>query len=127
MKEGMKILVPYDGSDHSKRALSEAIMLTQKFSGSLTLLHCCWVESDQASMLLLKDVRGQIEAAGIKHEFKSIRTNTPPASILLIAEENGYDVIVMGSRGMGGARALLLGSVSNKVSAEAAVPVLIVK
>jgi nucleotide-binding universal stress UspA family protein len=127
MKEGMKILVAYDGSDHSKRALSEAIMLTQKFSGSLTLLHCCWVESDQASMVLLKDVRGQLEVAGIKHEFSSVRTNTPPASILIVAEENGYDMIVMGSRGMGGARALLLGSVSTRVAAEASVPVLIVK
>ena len=123
----MKILVAYDGSDHSKRALSEAIILTQKFSGSLTLLHCCWIESDQASMLLLKDVRGQLEAVGIKHEFSSVRTSTPHSSILLIAEEGGYDVIVIGSRGMGGARALLLGSVSNKVSSEATVPVIIVK
>jgi nucleotide-binding universal stress UspA family protein len=127
MKEDMKILVAYDGSDHAKRALTESIQLAQKFSGFLTLLHCCWFESDQASILLLKDVKGILEAASVNHEYKSIRTNNPSTTILQIAEEGGYDMIVLGSRGLGGARALILGSVSNKVASEATIPILIVK
>jgi nucleotide-binding universal stress UspA family protein len=42
MKDGSKILVAYDGSEFSKRALKEAADLAKKFGGSVTLLHVFW-------------------------------------------------------------------------------------
>ncbi len=47
--------------------------------------------------------------------------------ILRVAEEEGYDLIAIGSRGLGGAKAWLLGSVSNKVVSESDIPVLVAK
>ena len=127
MKDDMKILVAYDGSDQSKNALSEAIQIAKKFSGALTVFHCYWNESLEASMLMMKENEKRLKEASIKYEYKNDRTNTPPTRILSVADEGGFDLIVIGSRGMGGARAWMLGSVSNKVTAEANVPVLVVK
>jgi len=42
MKEGMKILVAYDGSDNAKKALDESIILAEKFKGVLTLEYESW-------------------------------------------------------------------------------------
>ncbi|MDI6907067.1 MAG: universal stress protein [Thermoanaerobacterales bacterium] len=51
----------------------------------------------------------------------------PAEEIIRYAEEKGYDVVVMGSRGSGPLRGVLLGSVSYKVLNSARCPVLIVK
>ncbi|TYO89429.1 universal stress protein [Desulfallas thermosapovorans] len=51
----------------------------------------------------------------------------PANAILEYMESNGFDKIIMGSRGLGGFKGLLLGSVSNKVVSLAKVPVTIIK
>lgn len=51
----------------------------------------------------------------------------PAEEIIRYAEENDYDIVVMGSRGAGPLRGVLLGSVSYKVLNSARCPVLIVK
>jgi nucleotide-binding universal stress UspA family protein len=42
MKNGLKILVPYDGSSESDNALKEAIEIAQAFNSSITLQHVFW-------------------------------------------------------------------------------------
>jgi nucleotide-binding universal stress UspA family protein len=127
MKEGLKILVAYDESDHAKNALIEAIDLGKKYSGSITVINCAWEMSDENARAMLKKTENQLKESGVKYDLKVERTQNPPGRILRFADEGSYDLIVMGSRGMGGARAWLMGSVSNKVAAEAEVPVLVVK
>lgn len=127
MRKGLKILVPYDESEHAKKALSEGADLSKTYSGSVTVLYCAWEMSDEKAMAMLKTTEKQLKESGVKYDLKVERTNNPPGRILRIADEGGYDLIVMGSRGLGGARAWLLGSVSNKVAAEAEIPVMIVK
>ena len=51
----------------------------------------------------------------------------PSDKILEIAKDGNFDMVVMGSTGIGGIKELFLGSVSNKVVNEAKCPVLIVK
>lgn len=51
----------------------------------------------------------------------------PSERIVEVAKEGKFDVIVMGSRGLGGIKGFFLGSVSDRVADEAACPVLIVK
>jgi nucleotide-binding universal stress UspA family protein len=138
MKENMKILVPYDGSIHSKNAVSEAIDLSTKYSGSVTLLNVHWDRGatgvfdgteirDQPVIKLFEDVEKTLTKSGVSYEVMSKNDANAPSVILKILNDGGYDVIVMGCRGLGGARAWLLGSVSTRIAAEAPCPVIIVK
>lgn len=127
MKIGMKILVAYDGSDYAKRALSEAVELAKKFSGSITLLHVPWEESDEESHKLLASAADGLKGTGVKYNVRSERGQNIPRRITRIATEENFDLITIGSRGMGGAKAWMLGSVSSAVIEEATCPVLIVK
>lgn len=56
-----------------------------------------------------------------------IKTGNPADEILEFAGAGGYDLIIVGSRGMGSIRGLLMGSVSTKVVQLAACPVTVVK
>lgn len=64
--------------------------------------------------------------AGV-HAIPEILEGPPADAILRVANARGCDLIVMGSRGRGGAATLLLGSVSQKVLSHADVPVLVAK
>jgi len=45
MKQGMKILVAYDGSNHADKAVKEAIDIAKCFKASIELVHCGWDHS----------------------------------------------------------------------------------
>mgnify|MGYP001209346870 CR=1 FL=1 len=143
MKEGVKVLVAYDGSKESKNAVAEAADIAKRFQGSVTVLNVYWdpseakyepivekVEkisiSDEGSIRILDDVEPLLKERKIKYNLRSERDPNVPKTILRIAEEEGYGCITLGSRGMGGARAWLLGSVSSRVIAEATCPVIVV-
>jgi nucleotide-binding universal stress UspA family protein len=138
MKEKMKVLVPYDGSRNSKNAVTVAIDLAKKFNGSITLLYVHWDHGatteydgtevrDQPSIKIFEKVEPELKSSGVAYVLVSENDPNPPDVILNTAKTENIDSIVMGSRGVGGARAWLLGSVSSKVAAEAHCPVIIVK
>jgi nucleotide-binding universal stress UspA family protein len=140
MEDGMKILVAYDGSDDSERAVKEAAQLAKKFSGSVTVLNVYWDPTeeshaseldrtegiqvmDRGSLRILDDIEPYLKKSGASYELRTERSPNVPKTILRIAEDEGYGCIAMGTRGQGGARSWLLGSVSLKVIAEAECPV----
>lgn len=127
LREGAKILVAYDGSTYAIRALEESIDLVKRFNGSIVGLHVPWEQSDDQSRWMLLDAEKQLKKAGVRYSLRSERSHNAPEKILQIAREGGFDCIAMGSRGVGGAKAWLLGSVSSKVAAEAHCTVLIAK
>jgi len=67
-----------------------------------------------------------LDEAGVPYEILT-EVGHPAEVIVRIAEDDGYDLIVLGSRGMTAFKSFLLGSVSDKVSHHAHCPVLIVK
>lgn len=69
----------------------------------------------------------QIEADGSTVTQAHLRVGRPDEQIVALAEEIGVGLIVMGSRGLGGLRRLLMGSVSDSVVRHAHCPVLIVR
>lgn len=127
MRLGMKILVAYDGSVNANQALSEALEIAKRFSGSITVLHVFWVESEEESLKLLKEVEGKLKDANVKYDLRTERGQNIPRRITRIATEEGFDLIAIGSRGLGGGKAWVLGSVSSRVIEDATCPVLVVK
>ncbi len=69
---------------------------------------------------------GEAEKAGVEAESRP-REGDPADALLDVAEEVGADLIVVGNKGMTGAKRFLLGSVPNKVSHHAPCGVYIVR
>ncbi len=74
----------------------------------------------------LKEAAEQIGEAGVE-VHTSAREGDPADAILDVAEEEGADLIIVGNRGMTGAKRFLLGSVPNKVSHHAPCSVMIIR
>jgi nucleotide-binding universal stress UspA family protein len=129
------ILVAIDGSAHAARALEEAVDLGEVGKARLTVITCV---PDPASWLIggaaysggidfealaqeaEREAQGVLDAAvqTIPQDVPvtKILTHGRPAPRILEQTENGHhDLVVMGSRGRGEVRSLLLGSVSHEV------------
>ncbi len=115
-----KILIATDGSPTAARAAKIGAGLASSVGATATLLHV----GDPA------DGKRVLEKA-LKELGADAQTQTIAGDaadkILEVAEDGGYDLIVIGNKGMTGARRFLLGSVPNQVSHHAPCNVLIVK
>jgi universal stress protein A len=139
-----KILVPVDFSDHSQRALDEAIAFAKAFDAQLHLLHCYQVhtaamapygivvpetfEHDirMAGLQRLAEWREKATAQGVRVQ-EHITAHFPAEEIAAAADRLGIDLIVMGTRGLTGLKHVLLGSVAERTIRLARCPVLTVK
>ncbi len=142
-----KMLVAVDGSENSDRALQRAKTLATAFGCEITILH---VTEDlvHPSLFSVDNVTGndvllqkEIDRSSLallekyKEEFKDhlgkvntlSRSGNPAKEIIEIAESQGYNLIIIGSRGLGAFPGAMLGSVSNKVVNKAKVDVLTVQ
>lgn len=138
-----KILVPVDGSQDSYCALKEGELLAQAFDSKLiilTVLTDTNVIEHYPGNFLSTDFKKAQEQRGQKILDKAlatidyegdvetcVRIGRASEEILKCSEEKEVDLIVIGSRGLGGFSRTLLGSVSDKVLNAAKVPVLVNK
>ena len=135
------ILVAYDGSPHSEKALSKAADIA-RYSNAAVQIVCAYDkvpsylgEPNMQHMIdrVVVEARERVEAAAqrLRAEGISVSTNVlegpAPESILRVAESEPFDMIVLGSRGFGQFQGLLMGSVSDRVMHHAKIPVLIVR
>jgi nucleotide-binding universal stress UspA family protein len=127
MNDGMNILVAYDGSVHSDKALVEAIKIARKFYSHLDVLYCSWDESEQNDLTLLKTKENFLEKSGVSYTIRCENYEHIWKKIVDVAGRELSDLIVMGTRGMGTARSMMIGSVSRKVIEYSSCPVLVVK
>ena len=74
----------------------------------------------------LKEAADKIEGAGVDVDSEA-RQGDPADAILDVAEEKNADLIIVGNKGMTGAKRFLLGSVPNKVSHHAPCSVMIIR
>jgi nucleotide-binding universal stress UspA family protein len=132
------ILVAWDGSEHAKRALAEAIDLARTQEARLTLLSVAapihaWpgyippiTEADLVSAAEQMLAEGEaLVPDGIPVSGRTA-TGDPGTELLKRTAAANHDLIVMGSRGRGAIRSAVLGSVSHFVLNHATVPVLLV-
>jgi len=146
-----RVLAPVDGSDNATRALRAAIVISKSYSAKLFIMtvtprgenldigmdlpgHTSAVqnyydEMDRRSGRLLDDSVDFARKEGLTNvqteaipEFQSITKQ-----ILEFSLNKKIDLIVMGTRGLGGFRRLLLGSVSSAVVTHAGCNVLVIR
>jgi nucleotide-binding universal stress UspA family protein len=84
-------------------------------------------EIERSGKELLDEQAKKIKAAGGSVAQTHLRTGKPDQEIVGLAEEIGTGLILMGSRGLGGIRRVLMGSVSDSVVRHAHCPVLVVR
>jgi nucleotide-binding universal stress UspA family protein len=85
-------------------------------------------DEKKASKRIVDDVKEMGEAAGVKMETKIVeRHPSVPDAIIQFAEENGVDLVVMGTKGKTAISRFLLGSVTESVVHHAHCPVLVVR
>lgn len=135
-----RVLIAYDGSEHSKKAFDVGLDLASKYAAEVVVLSVARVSEppddveteaaiESATELYKKqfeDLRQQAAAAGVKAEFE-VRAGHPADQIILAAKDKRADVIVMGHRGRSRVTHWLLGSISKRVLSYAHCSVFIVR
>lgn len=140
----MKLLLPVDGSEVSRKAVRVALQLLQHGLAADIVLANVQAPANLYEMVtapdpqVLERVR-QAAGADILQPAQAVLTEArvafesevasgdPANTIIDIAERYGCDMIIMGARGTSALRSALLGSVSYEVLHSAHVPVMIVK
>jgi len=142
-----KVLVPLDGSVPSYDAAKQAIAIASALGAQVTFLHVLptlgayinlprlYAAESYNNLLeefnkqgedILDKAMKEIDAQGVTVD-KKIESGDPAMKILEVAREEQYDLIVIGNRGLSGAKEILMGSVSSKVADHAHCPVLITR
>jgi nucleotide-binding universal stress UspA family protein len=141
------MVVGTDGSDTAKEAVRQAADLAKEIGAKVHVVSAyepvpegrlreerAEVPDDMAWMVnpredvsaTLADAAKDLEEDGIEVQTHA-REGDPADAILDVAEEEGADLIVVGNKGMTGAKRFLLGSVPNKVSHHAPCSVMIIR
>ena len=132
-----KILCPVDFSEHSQRSVRFAGLLARSFGSQMTLLHVNDPLLVAASAIVYaeraeEDMRADLnrlldEALADDHRVQDVTIlvteGDPSEQIARVAEEDGVDLIVMGTHGLGGYRRMLIGSTTERLLRRTTIPV----
>jgi nucleotide-binding universal stress UspA family protein len=136
------ILLATDGSSEAELALTTAVALANSTDSELHVVTVALgypsygiripevIEQlrKQAEAVLAEQVKKIREAGGeVVQEHLRVSVRYRAQQIVQVADDIGADLIVMGTRGLGGARRALIGSVSDSVIRHAPCPVLVVR
>ncbi len=141
-----RILLATDGSEEAELAAMRAVELADATDCELHVVHVgvvpiflksypgtlgyerkLYEQIEEVSRELLRKQSWRVKAAGGAVAGTHLRMGAVDLEIVALAEELGADLIVMGSRGLGGVRRALMGSVSDSVVRHAHCPVLVVR
>lgn len=125
------ILVPVDGSDNSYRALDAALLLSEKLSSNITVIHVMeqfpitHIGSEKLLSEVLETYKKENQDILSKCSeiatqkgltIKTLLLQGNPASVILdYSKKEKFDLLIMGTRGLGKFKELILGSVSGKI------------
>ena len=141
-----RILLATDGSEQAELAATRAVDIAEKTDSELHVVHVGVVPSflvsypgtlgyerrlyeqiEEESRQVLREQSWRVKLAGGTVAGTHLRMGQVALEIVALAEELGVGLIVMGSRGLGGVRRALMGSVSDSVVRHAHCPVLVVR
>jgi nucleotide-binding universal stress UspA family protein len=119
-----KILVPYDGSRNSNRALPLAGFWASKFGASLIVFT---VDSNtERAESIVQEGKEYLSAYDVPVEAKTGKGD-PDQEIVTFGEQNGCDLIIMGAYGHSRIKEAILGSTTEQVMRNAKISVVLVK
>lgn len=137
-----KILVPSDFSRESEKSLDYAVMTAKKFGAKIHLFHAiepfpytttdAFMVVDNSEALrkiaetLIKTTAALIKKRGVA-VTSSLSVGSPAREIIIKADREKADMIIMGTHGRTGMEHVLLGSVAEKVIRLAKCPVLTIR
>jgi nucleotide-binding universal stress UspA family protein len=142
-----RIVVGTDGSETAAEAVRQAVDLAKLAGAQLSIVSAYEPVSERRVAgeqqdapadvqheigpredvnLILEGAAAEAKKAGIEVQTHPVQAD-PADAILNVAEETDADLIVVGNKGMTGARRFLLGSVPNNVSHHAPCSVIIVR
>jgi nucleotide-binding universal stress UspA family protein len=150
-----RILVPLDGSRRSAQALPYAIEMARRFSADIVLMRVVRPPTSSGSALAGGDsamaaemvmeqardrekksidratryVKGKLQSVenqGIKGSFRVV-LGDPARSVLNSRRDEGVDLVIMTTRGRGGLRRAIMGSVADEVVRHSRVPILMIR
>lgn len=136
-----RILVAVDGSENSKRAAEHAVKIAAFNSESavevLYVLDYDRIRTDVSQNInegelhvdrqnRLSPIKGVFENSRVAYEL-IIKNGDPGSTIVSFANRGGFDLVIIGSRGLNSFQEMVLGSVSHKVAKRSKAPVMIVK
>ncbi|MGD0304947.1 MAG: universal stress protein [Candidatus Acidiferrales bacterium] len=145
MQAPKRILVPVDYSPISDAALSEATDLAKLFGSEIVLVNVVEViadlpndvsllkegayedERDRSALAKVQSAADKVSASGVNAKGVIGRSNVPAKEILLTAQRENADLIVIATHGMTGWREVAFGSVAEKVVKDATIPVLVLR
>ncbi len=144
-----KIVVAVDGSPSSLRAAQAAIEMSKHYGAELIVLHVIQYptyhlyapraygaapvkelldHSEKLARQSMEPILDEAKATGVSARLEILREKISTyLAIIQKATAEKADLIVVGTRGLGGFAKLLLGSVSSGVVAHATCPVLIIR
>jgi nucleotide-binding universal stress UspA family protein len=131
-----RILVAYDGGEPGRKALDTAIEMAKGLEALVSVVSVVpfhagrspiapWDDQDVHAGEL-KDAKAILTAAGIDAEYLA-PSGDPAKTIEKLVEEFGYDIVVLGSRGLSAVGRFFQGSVSEHVATHADATVVIAR
>ena len=138
--------MPVDGSEISYKALDAALFFSEKLGSNITAIHVMEdipvtnIESQkllndmlEISAVCKRQGENILSKCSESARNRDLNVNTVllkgnPASIILdFCKNEKYDLIIMGNRGIGKVKEIILGSVSSKILHNSTCPVLLIK
>ncbi len=127
-----KLMIATDGSKHSMKTIDQSVKLASKLGAEVTILYVIEgnpqigydlfaaykkteEELENAAKKVLNESSQPFIDKGISVKTR-IEKGHPSEIICEIAEKESFDYVILGSRGLGGIKQMLLGSVSNAVA-----------
>jgi len=137
------IMIAVDGSSESLQAVREALTLIARglraevalvnVQEPATLLQLATRDADaiaaaavEAGENLMSAAAALLDAEGVGYSMEVVM-GEPGAMLVDMAEELGADMVIMGARGMGAVKSVIVGSVSKAVITHCSRPVLVVR
>ncbi len=142
-----KVLIAFDGSDHAMNAFTAAEELAKRYHAQLVVLNAVELPFpylvprvapagiSAAREYAMDDAKTKVDSLALQARTDGVdakgevldKGGSPVKVILEYAEEEGVDLIVAGTRGLGGFEKMLLGSVSSGLVSHAHCGVLVVR